>query len=311
MRGFRGFDTPELGRRLSDDRYDAVLVSGWNARTYWQAMIGCWRSATPLLVRGDSQLLPWPPLWKRILKRLLYPLFIGRIDACLAVGSRSEAYFRHYGARRVVRVPHFVDNAAFGQAAAAARARRTEIRSSWGAGDDDLVALFAGKFIPEKQPQDFARAIAQLSGEPIVGVFVGEGALRPECESIARETGARVHFDGFRNQTRMAEAYAAADVLVLPSHSETWGLVVNEAMAAGLPGIVSEAVGCAPDLVLDGRTGFVYPTGNVVALAECIRRASDPRLRARLAAEAREHVQAFSVRTAVHGVLEACGLVVR
>ncbi len=85
-----------------------------------------------------------------------------------------------------------------------------------------------------------------------------------------------LHVAGFQNQTELPAWYAAADVLVLPSDGgETWGLVVNEALACGTPAVVSDAVGCAPDLALDrdpGRTGAVFAVGDPAALADAVER---------------------------------------
>ena len=123
----------------------------------------------------------------------------------------------------------------------------------------------------------------------------------------------RATFAGFLNQTQIADAYAAADVLVLPSdYGETWGLVVNEAMASGLPAIVSDAVGCAPDLVLPGRTGLRHPLGDTAALGRAIARlADDPSVLGAMSREASAHVQGYSIGAAANGIREAAALVAR
>jgi glycosyltransferase involved in cell wall biosynthesis len=92
--------------------------------------------------------------------------------------------------------------------------------------------------------------------------------LEKDLRQLAAREHLRVDFAGFKNQTELPAFYAAADVLVLPSDGgETWGLVVNEAMACGLPAIVSDAVGCAPDLIQEGKTGFTFPLGSESELA--------------------------------------------
>ena len=300
---FGGCDTPEIAAIIERERFDAFLVAGWNVRSYWQAQVACWRTGTPVLVRGDSQLAPTSPL-KAAVKRVLYPRFIGRYAACLATGIRSAEYFRHYGARRVVRSPHFVDNAAFAARANAARANRNELRARFGAGPDDTLVLFAGKFVPKKRPADLLRAAAMLGGVRVL--FVGDGELRADLEREARERRVAASFPGFMNQTQIADAYAAADLLVLPSdHGETWGLVVNEAMASGLGAVVSDAVGCSPDLIVPGETGFHYPLGDVASLAERITRVMRPGVAARLGLGASDHVAAYSVTAAARGIVEA------
>ena len=117
-----------------------------------------------------------------------------------------------------------------------------------------------------------------------------------------------VTFAGFLNQSEIPKAYVAADCLVLPSDSgETWGLVVNEAMACGIPAIVSDHVGCGPDLVIEGETGGVFPLGDIDALAHKIAHfASDAdRLKA-MGKEAQRRVMTYySVDRAVEGTLAA------
>ena len=303
---FAGCDTPEIAAVVRREAYDAFLVMGWHARSYWQAMFACWRSGTPVLVRSDSQLPTDRSAVKRAVKRAIYPHFLRRCAAGLAVGTRSEEYLRYYGARRVVRSPHFVDNGHFARAAAAAD--RPATRARWSIPEDAFVALFAGKLVEKKRPLDAVRAVGRLGRDDVHLLVAGDGALREEVAAEAQALGVHLHLAGFLNQSEIPAAYAAADVLVLPSDErETWGLVVNEAMASGRPAIVSRSAGCAPDLVVEGRTGLSHAAGDIEALAAAIGTLAADRTRARRMGEAAvEHIAAFSVDAAAAGVLEAC-----
>jgi glycosyltransferase involved in cell wall biosynthesis len=309
---FGGCDTPEIRRIIARERFDAFFVLGWNTRSYWQAMTACWRTGTPVMVRGDSQLVGQRPVAKETVKRIVYPLFLRRFSACLSVGTRSDAYFRHYGARRVIRSPHFVDNEYFATRAAAERVRRGELRRRWALPDEALVVLSAAKFVPKKRQLDLIHAVGSLGRSDVCVLFVGDGELRGECEAAAARLGVNARFVGFLNQSEIARGYAAADVLALPSdHRETWGLVVNEAMAAGLPAIVSDAAGCAPDLVHDGKTGFVFPVGQVNAIADRIGQLANDRAAARhMGRAATAHIAQFSVIAAANGVRQAMGVAI-
>jgi glycosyltransferase involved in cell wall biosynthesis len=305
--GFWGCDTPELGAIIRTRAYDAVMVHGWYSRAYWQAMRACWHSQTALLVRGDSHLETPRPRWKKWLKEICYRRFIPRFDAYLWVGRRARDYYLHYGAdpARMYFSPHCVDNEFFIAGAAACRAQRQAIRAAFGIPPESTCFLFAGKLSEVKRPRDFLRAIAAAAGQASVcGLVVGDGPLRTELEGEARESGVPVRFAGFLNQTEMPRAYAAADAIVLPGH-ETWGLVVNEAMASGLPAIVSEAAGCGPDLVQPGETGSIFPCGDVNTLASEMRKlARDTRVLATMGVAARGRVAAYSVQQAVAGVVD-------
>jgi glycosyltransferase involved in cell wall biosynthesis len=305
---FAGCDTPEIAEIVRRARFDAFLVMGWHVRSYWQAMFACWRAGTPVLVRGDSQLPTDARRWKRAVKRVVYPRFLGRIAAGLAVGARSAEYFRYYGARRVVRSPHFVENARFRASAAAARTRRSALRADWEIPADAFVCLFAGKLVAKKHPIDLVRAVARGARRDVHVLVAGDGELRSALEREAAALGVGLHLAGFMNQTRIADAYAAADALVLPSDArETWGLVVNEAMASGLPVLVSRDAGCSVDLVEEGRTGHAFACGDVGALAGLIEGlAADPARARAMGAAASVHVESYSVEAAAAGVLTAC-----
>jgi glycosyltransferase involved in cell wall biosynthesis len=246
-----------------------------------------------------------------VVKWPLYRMFVPRFDGYLVVGTRARQYLRHYGADpgRMFFAPHAVDNEFFATRVAALRADRAGLRAAWGIPEDATVFLFCGKIIARKRPEDFARAVAEASREmpSIWGLLAGDGALRVQVEATVREAGWPVRFSGFLNQSVLPRAYAAADALVLPSdETETWGLVVNEAMASGIPSIVSDRVGCAPDLVLPGQTGEVFPCGDVSALAaRLVALARDPDHLRRLGDRARRHVAAYSMAAAVEGTVRA------
>ncbi|NOT58258.1 MAG: glycosyltransferase family 4 protein [Deltaproteobacteria bacterium] len=308
---FFGCDTPEIGRLIAQEKFDAFIVHGWALKSFWQAILACWHTRTPVLVRGDSQLPAKRGGGLRALKFPLYRWFIPRFDGYLVVGERAGEYLRYYGARseRMFFSPHAVDNEFFARRAAVARSTREERRRSWGLPSDAVVYLFAGKCVARKHLEDFVRAIATASrGQSRVwGLVVGDGPLRAPLEAQARRQGWPLRFVGFLNQTEIPTAYAVSDALVLPSDAtETWGLVVNEAMASGLPAFVSDQVGCAPDLILPEQTGHVFPCGQVDSLAELMLRHADlPTSLATLGAHARLHIQRYSLAQAVEGTLAA------
>jgi len=279
LESFSGCDTPELNKLLRPNQFDACLVLGWNRKCYLQAAFACWRNGLPILMRGDSQLRTPRSRLRRLVKRVPYRLLLPRCAAHLYVGQRNREYLRHYGVpeAKLFFSPHCVDNAFFASEAERARTDGViaHLRHGLRIGPEDFVALFVGKLIDKKRASDFVRACGMLertpSGRIVHGVLVGDGPLRHELEHQARPWAHRIHFTGFCNQSQMPAWYAAADVIALPSDGEeTWGLVVNEAMACGIPAIVSDAVGCAPDLIDPGCTGYTYPTGSVELLAERI-----------------------------------------
>lgn len=303
---FAGVDTPGVAEVLGRGRFDAVMVLGWHTRSYWQAIRACWRGGTPVMARSDSHLHHNRPFLTRLAKELPYQYFVRHLDACLPVGTWSREYFLRYGARpeRTFLVPH---SAVVPPEARNPAALRQTARRAWELPQDAVVFLLAGKLIPLKCPLDYVRAISQVSkSRSVFGLVAGDGPLRTEANRLAVDLDAPVRFVGFLNQGEMGCAYAAADVLVIPSSQETWGLVANEGMAWGLPCIVSDMVGCGPDLVEENVTGFTVPLHSVDALAARMAILSDDpaRLRA-MSAQARVKIAGFTPQAATEGVLHA------
>lgn len=306
---FDGCDTPEIIAIIRENRFDAFVVHGWYTKSFWQAMLACWQTGTPLMVRGDSHLLTPRSKIKRIFKSIGYRVFIPRFDAYLVVGKRAMEYYLHYGAdqKKMFFTPHAVDNQFFVTRARELRPRREELREEWRIPRDACVFLFAGKLATHKRPADFLKAImyASASSRNIWGLVVGDGLLRAEMEDFVRKQQIPASFTGFLNQSMMPTAYAVSDVLVVPS-DETWGLVVNEAMASGLPAIVADRVGCAPDLVKVRETGGIYKCGDTVDLANQMLHLAENRFRLQtLGQQAQRHIQHYSLIFAVLGLLQA------
>jgi glycosyltransferase involved in cell wall biosynthesis len=268
---FSGCDTPEIRNIIAAGNFDAFIVSGWYLKSFWQAIRACRKKGVPIMVRGDSQMHTPRSSLKQWAKEIAYPWILRQFDGFLVVGKRNAEYLEHYGvpATKLFFVPHFVDNKWFAKRAEEARGQRSSLRASWGADDQTFVVLFVGKFRLIKRPNDIVEALGLLGGSGIkaISVFVGSGELRDRLQELGERLNVEVRLEGFKNQTELPPYYAAADVLVLPSESETWGLVVNEAMACGVPAIVSDAVGCGPDLIEEGSTGYTFPVGNTDALA--------------------------------------------
>jgi len=188
---------------------------------------------------------------------------------------------------------------------------RAALRQRWQVPAEAICFLFAGKLEPKKRIMDLLSAlqIAVLQGgRPLHLLVVGAGVLMAQAQEFAKQHSMPVTFAGFLNQTEMPAAYVASDCLVLPSDfGETWGLVVNEAMACGKPALVSDRVGCGPDLITEGQTGSVFPFADVPALAaRLVALAADPDRLALMGQTARARVeQGYSVQQAVAGTLAA------
>jgi glycosyltransferase involved in cell wall biosynthesis len=170
-----------------------------------------------------------------------------------------------------------------------------------------MLIVFSAKLLPRKDPMTLLRAVARMRHRQRAAVlFLGHGELREELERFAAESSIHAHFAGFLNQSELPKYYAAGDVFVLPSTYEPRGAVINEAMACGLPVIVTDRCGSIGDIVLEGENAFIYPAGDAGALAAQLDTlADDPALRAQMARRSRAIIDGWSYARGVDGVRAA------
>jgi glycosyltransferase involved in cell wall biosynthesis len=302
---FRGCDTPEIDKYIRSGEFDAVLVLGWYLKSFVQAIVAAKRAGIPVLVRGDSQLTMSSNPVKSMFKSVMYPAALRAFNAALYVGHSSRKYLESYGypANRLFFSPHCVDTEWF--SARSTTDAGAALREQNNIGREEALVLFAGKLLPFKRPLDILEAAAcHIAGRaPITVMIAGSGPLEEAIRHRAAQIGVKLVLLGFRNQTEMPACYAACDVLVLPSTGrETWGLVANEALACGRPIIVSDAVGCAPDLAADGVAGRTFPVGDCRKLSEAIATLlNDPPPIAAIQKRSR----AYSIDVACEGIIKA------
>lgn len=271
--GFWSLINPGVGADLLEGRYDAVWLHGHNYATNVLAALAARTTGTALFMRCETHLGLDRPWWKRTVRGPVMSTFYRLFDACLAIGSRNADFYRAHGVDddRIFLVPYTVDNDHFEEGARLDGSTRSEVRRELGLPAPDVpIVLFLSKLSKRKRPADLLEAFRRVrdrSEREMALAFVGAGERhsRLEAETESRDD---VHFLGFRNQSELPRIYGACDLFVLPSENEPWGLVVNEAMASGLPVIASDEVGAAADLVEEGGNGFVYPCGDVDALAD-------------------------------------------
>ncbi len=300
----------ELFKGIASHRWHAILVHGWHSQLYRKVIGQAWNAHAPLMVRGDSHLHTDRKRWLQWLKTPIYRNLLSKFSVCFAVGTWSAQYYRHYGVpdHRIVLSPHCVDNTRLQLQSVQLRTERSQLRDAWGIHQDEFVFAFVGKMISLKQISDLIMALAELrESRPelkLRGLLAGDGPLRSELEKLAARLNVPTTFTSFLNQSEVAKAYVAADCLVLSSRSETWGLVVNEALACGLPCIVSDKVGCGVDLIVPGVNGLIYPQSNVPRLAERLAVVAGGELRLNCGDKrVRELLLKFSPDRAAQGIL--------
>jgi glycosyltransferase involved in cell wall biosynthesis len=254
---FNGIINPGLIDDIKAWQADALLVYGWAYKSHFK-LIRYFKNRIPVYFRGDSTLLDNRKGPRAILRAVFLKWVYAYVDHAFYVGSANRAYFKKYGLKdnQLTFAPHAIDNGRFG-ADKAGEAHK--IRQCFGIDNSDVLILFAGKFEEKKTPQLLLDAFITLNMSKTHLLFVGDGIFGPPLKYKAGKH-ANVHVLGFQNQSAMPAVYQACDLFCLPSKGpgETWGLSVNEAMAAGKPVLVSDKCGCAIDLVKQGVNGEIF-----------------------------------------------------
>jgi glycosyltransferase involved in cell wall biosynthesis len=287
---------------------DVLLCGGYNYLASWQAMRWARRNRVPFILWVEStgrDFRSRNPLIEFLKRR-----FMRSCSAFVVPGKSSFQYVMGYGPLQedIFTAPNAVDTELFARRASAVREDAAAYRDAL-----QLPArffLFVGRLIPEKGIFDLLEAYGKVAPElrAAVGlVLVGEGYAHEELVRRAIQiTPGQVQCAGFLHREQLASYYALAEVFVFPSHSDPWGLVVNEAMACGLPVISSEAAGCTADLVQDHWNGRVVACADVAQLASAMEElARDSAVRARMGNHSRECILRYSPEACAAGIAKA------
>lgn len=268
---FGGLRNPEMNARIAGFAPDTLLVFGWAWRTNLSALRH-FHGRVPILFRGDSTLdSTHHARWKSLLRRILLTWIYRHVDLALSPGQENRRYLKAMGLpeSRIRHMPHAIDIQRFSATDPETARRAAAMRADLGISSSALVFLFAGKFVHHKQVHVLLSAFKalqdKLPDEEMHLVLAGDGPEDPNLREQAAELSS-VHFTGFRNQSQMPETYRMADVYVLPSLRDTWGLGLNEALTAGCVAIASDRVGAAPDLLKDKPYGRIFTCGDAMAL---------------------------------------------
>jgi len=297
-----------LAASLKEFAPDAIVCGGYNYAAYWSAQIWARRQRVRFVLWSESNARDLRGQRKAV--EFLKARFMKRCDGFVVPGKAAFEYLRLLGAaaESIVNAPNAVDSAFFATRAEAVKSKPVAFREKFGLPRRFL--LLAGRLVPEKGVFDLLEAYAKLDSEvrSEVGlVFAGDGVSREELMQRAKRISpGTVCFPGFAQREELAGLYALAEALVLPTHSDTWGLVVNEAMACGLPIIVSSVAGCSGDLVEDGWNGYVVPPRDSEKLSAAMDSVlRQPDLRQQMSACSLERIRDYSPEACADGLAAA------
>jgi glycosyltransferase involved in cell wall biosynthesis len=301
-------------RALKKGRFDVVWVHGYWSINCLVTMVAAKLLGVPLLERAEGTLIDHSrSAFKRAIKRVFFSIARHFIGAVLPISSRNRDYWTHYLGSDFpsFMVPYTVANEYFQKMVAIAGNSRDEFRRQLDLEQNRPIILYASKLMSRKRCMDLIDAYISMKptvdGKKPYLLIVGDGSERPLCEARVRAAGeSSVRFLGFQNQSQLAHFYDLCDLFVLPSEYEPFGLIVNEVMNAGKAIIVSDEVGCRPDLVKDGVNGRVFPAGNVEALRTVLKSMlGDPKVMRDMGRRSLERINRWSFEEDIRGLRKA------
>lgn len=297
-----------LWSALNQANPEVILCGGYNYLASWEALGWARRRRIRFVLWSESNREDRRSgsTWVESLKKN----FLRRCDAYVVPGNSAFAYLQELGSKtqNIFTAPNAVDNAYFTAAAGSARAQGDSHRQRLGL--PQRFVLYSGRLVLGKGVLDLLDAYAMLDStlrEQVSLVFAGEGDARGRLTALAEGIRpGRISFRGFAQREELAVLYSLAEALILPTHTDAWGLVVNEAMACGLPIVVTSVAGCARDLVQDGWNGWVVPPREPGRLASAIRSLLEqPETRRQMSEHSRSRIQHYSPEACARGLAQA------
>ena len=294
---FKGIINPTLIKDIETWNADAILVYGWKFKSHFK-VIRYFKNKIPVYFRGDSTLIDENiNSFKFLIKKILLKYVYKNIDKCFYVGTENKKYFQAFGIshNQLIFAPHAIDNKRFNID------NESNLRNQYKIDNNEFVILFAGKLENKKNPTLLLDAFIELNIKNSILMLVGNGelekTLKIKCLNIDNDLKNRILFIDFQNQKTMPLIYKTADVFVLPSQGpgETWGLAINEAMASGLPVIVSDKCGCTIDLIEDQINGILFKSNDLNSLKMSLKYISENKERAKsMGKQANDSIQKWS-----------------
>ena len=277
---------------------DCIVVYGHAYITFWLAIITSLIFRKKLILTTDATYIESPDKksWKEKIKSKFIPFLYNKVSNLVWVPStEAKRFLIASGVKpdRIIITPYTVDNNFIVSNAD----KSFSVRPKFNIPLDAVVAVFCAKFIDRKRPQDAIRAFAVSNCTNCYLIMIGDGPLKLELISLVSELGldTKVIFTGLVNYSQLPSYYSSSDFLVFTSETEQFGLPVNEAMLCGLPVLISDRIGCRHDLVLEGKNGFTYMSGDVSELAGKMKILfTDTSLRQKMSIRSREIIKNWS-----------------
>ena len=296
-------------KNIIQKKFDKVIILGWNNIFYLKVFFWSLYYSSKIIIRSENNLYKKQNLIIKILKEVLFRIFFKTINSFISIGSLNKQFYEHYGVKKdkIFNAPYSVDEKFFKKIKI-----KIKIKNRWKKNNNvhpkSKIFLFIGKLIKRKKVLDLIKVAQEKKlHHRAYLLVVGDGPLKKKLLKIISDLNLdNINILGFKNQKELKFYYSLADTLILPSDYETWGLVINEAMSAGLPCIVTDTCGAAKDMIVQYKTGFTYKNGNINQLIRLINLLiNNNNLLTNLKKNSLIHSKKFSINNTVKGFMNA------
>ena len=261
-------------KKIKKNKFDLSIILGWNNLFYLKAIIYNFFFTKKLALRSENNLLKNSDIIKKILKKITFYFLFKAFDYFLVIGKRNYEFYIDNGVnkKKLIPAPYSVDNNFFKDNKINIYKIKKKLNIT-----KEIIFIFSGKFIQRKRPLDILCALNLIKKyqKKYKFIFLGDGSLKNECLKFSKENKIKnTNFLGFVNQKEIVNYYNIADIIVMPSEYETWGLSINEAMASKCACLVSKESGCSDDLIYTkgkNKNGFTFKAGDIEDLSKKIK----------------------------------------
>lgn len=299
---FFGTINPGAIRIVQQFEPSHILIFGWAHYSHFK-ILNYFSGKVRILFRGDSTTLRQHHLLKSLTKKVILKYIYSRVNHVVYTGTNNKHYFKNYGLKnnQLIFAPHAIDNERF----ACTRAT-LPIREIFQIKESEILILFSGKFTATKNPEMLLKAFSSLQLTNTQLLLVGDGPLAANLRSAYQYE--KIHFLPFQNQSAMPAVYQSCDLFCMPSKSESWGLAINEAMAAGKAILASDMVGSAADLIKPAN-GMIFQSNNIADLKQKLVKLTHSKAKlTQKGQSSKVIIQNWNFETQVKGILRALSI---
>lgn len=310
--GFWGLNSVGPIKSILNKKYDIVIIHGWQYLTNILIIIACKISNTKLMLRGETPLNQElnKSKWKLRIRKIILKIMFGMVDRFLYIGAENHDFYRYYGVpdNKLFFAPYCVDNDLIRRVILEKSEKRSEIENKYGLLPNRVNYIFVGKLQYKKRPVTLINAFKAIEKKDAVNaqlIIVGSGDLEFEIQNLTKGVE-NIKTLGYKSQEDIFELLSISNVFILPSgDGETWGLVTNEAMNAGIPVILSDRIGSCRDLATD-LNGYKFGLDDELQLTRFMQELlTDPEKRKSMGKYSLELLKIYSPETVVGGIVNA------